>query len=93
MLPEVVPDRQTERLLKAIEELGITVDSLFVNRVLMEESGCRRCQRGRQWQQATLAVLREKYPRYSVYVAPEFSHEIAGAADLRKFTGELWRIV
>jgi arsenite-transporting ATPase len=93
MLPELVPGRQTERLLKAIEELGITVDSLFVNRVLMEESGCRRCQRARQWQQATLAVLRKKYPHYSLYVAPEFSHEIAGTVDLRKFTGELWRIV
>src|SRR5262249_55267068 len=33
MLPEPVPDRQTRRLLAAMEELGITVDSLFVNRV------------------------------------------------------------
>ena len=36
MLPEPVPDRQTQRLLAAIKEIGVAVDSLFVNRVLLE---------------------------------------------------------
>src|SRR5215467_2994266 len=33
MLPEPVPDHQTVRLLSAVKEIGIKVDSLFVNRV------------------------------------------------------------
>src|SRR6185437_13892781 len=35
MLPEPVPDRQTQRLLAASQEIGIAVDSVFVNRVLL----------------------------------------------------------
>ena len=36
MLPEPVPDRQTHRLLAAMDEPGIAVDSLLVNRVLLQ---------------------------------------------------------
>ena len=95
MLPEPVPDRQTGSLLAAIRQLGIGVDSLFVNRVLIQEarnSGCRRCQRAHNWQLATLQTLRKKYRPYRTYLAAEFPAEIAGAKALKKFTAELWQI-
>ncbi len=92
MLPEPVPDRQSQRLLAAMEKLGITVDSLFVNRVLEETGKCRRCARAREWQLATLRSLPRKYGKHRTYVLREFPAEIAGAQALKKFTGELWRI-
>lgn len=95
MLPEPVPDHQTMRLLQAVEKLGITVDSLFVNRVLLpetEDAFCKRCRRAWAWQMATLQGLRKKYRRYRTFVAPELSAEIAGAAALKKFTSKLWQI-
>lgn len=93
MLPEPVPDRQTQRLLAAMEELGVAVDSLFVNRVLMEtDAGCKHCSRTRQWQLATLRSLPKKYGAQRTYLLREFPLEIAGAAALKKFTGELWQI-
>jgi len=93
MLPEPVPDRQTQRLLAAMKELGIAVDSLFVNRVLLEpDSGCRRCQRAQKWQLATLQSLQKKYGDHRMYLVRDFPAEIAGAAKLKKFTGELWQI-
>jgi arsenite/tail-anchored protein-transporting ATPase len=93
MLAEPVPDRQTQRLLAALEELGLAVDSLFVNRVLIDlENGCKRCLRARQWQLATLEGLKRKYGKYRVYALREFPGEIAGETALRKFTGELWQI-
>src|SRR5205807_4388496 len=59
MLPEPVPDRQTQRLLAAIKEIGVAVDALFVNRVLLEselskKQSCKLCRRAQQWQLATL---------------------------------------
>ncbi len=96
MLPEPVPDRQTMRLLCAIEKLGITVDSLFVNRVLMpahDDVKCQRCRRTRGWQLATLQTIRQKYRRYRTFLVSELPAEIAGAAALKKFTGKLWQIV
>jgi arsenite/tail-anchored protein-transporting ATPase len=95
MLPEPVPDHQTGRLLRAVEKLGITVDSLFVNRVLLpgkEVTACERCSRTWAWQLATLHSIRSKYRRYPVFIAPEMPAEIAGATALKRFTGRLWRI-
>jgi arsenite/tail-anchored protein-transporting ATPase len=93
MLPEPVPDRQTQRLLAAMDELGITVDSLFVNRVLLEpEPGCIRCHRARRWQMGTLKTLQEKYGAHRLYLVRDFPEEIAGAQKLKRFTGELWQI-
>ena len=98
MLPEPVPDRQTQRLLAATGELGIAADSIFVNRVLLDsenvegKKGCARCRRAQQWQMATLRQLQKKYGEHRLYLAREFPAEIAGAAKLKKFTGELWQI-
>lgn len=95
MLPEPVPDHQTMRLLQAVEKLGITVDSLFVNRVLLpetEDPSCNRCRRAWAWQMATLQAMSKKYRRYRTFVAPELPAEIAGVAALKKFTSKLWQI-
>jgi anion-transporting ArsA/GET3 family ATPase len=93
MLPEPVPDRQTQRLLAAIKEIGVAVDSLFVNRVLLgPDSGCKTCRRAQNWQLATLQSLQKKYGGHRLYLVRDFSAEIAGAAKLKKFTGELWQI-
>ena len=93
MLAEPVPDRQTQRLLAAMNDLGIAVGSLFVNRVLIETSDrCKRCARAREWQLATLQTLSRKNGKHRTYVVPEFPAEIAGATALKKFTSELWQI-
>src|SRR5256712_12450483 len=51
MLPEPLPDRETERLMHDLGELGLSSNSLFINRVLfaavMEEfHRCRRTRPG-----------------------------------------------
>lgn len=96
MLPEPVPDRQTQRLLAAIQEIGVAVDSLFVNRVLLgpsnEKTGCKICRRTQSWQLATLQSLQKKCGDHRLYLVRDFPAEIAGAAKLKKFTGELWQI-
>ncbi|HEY4678176.1 MAG TPA: ArsA-related P-loop ATPase, partial [Candidatus Angelobacter sp.] len=101
MLPEPVPDRQTQRLLAAIKEIGVAIDSVFVNRVLLEaassekskkKTGCKTCRRAQGWQLATLQSLQKKYGDHRLYLVRDFPAEIAGAARLKKFTGELWQI-
>jgi arsenite-transporting ATPase len=93
MLAEPLPDRETERLFGGLRELKLTASSLFVNRVLFAEDvgNCRRCRQAMRWQHRTLAGLRERHRVGSVYVVRNFSHEIAGMAGLRTFTGELWQ--
>jgi arsenite-transporting ATPase len=93
MLAEPAPDRQTQRLLAALEELGMAVDSVFINRVLTEAQGrCGRCSRARAWHLAILQGLRRRYGRHGTYILRDFPAEIAGAAAIREFTGELWQM-
>jgi arsenite-transporting ATPase len=94
VLPEPLPDRETERLLKDLEELGLNSHSMFINRVLLahEISGCRKCQQKHRWQIATLQKLRRRYPRKTLYVIPSFLDEIAGKRGLSSLTEELWRV-
>jgi anion-transporting ArsA/GET3 family ATPase len=94
MLPEALPDRQTERLIAELAKLRISTAAIFVNRVLFKEDvrRCRRCSRTRQWQLATLSKLSARYAPVPLYIVRNFAHEIAGEKALRRFVGELWRL-
>jgi len=93
MLPESLPDRQTERLIAELSKLRLSTAAIFVNRVLFKEDAgkCRRCLRRHGWQLETLAKLSERYAQIPLYVVRNFAHEIAGKKALRAFVGELWR--
>lgn len=94
MLPEALPDRQTERLIAELSKLRLSTAAIFVNRVLFKEDvgKCRRCTRRRQWQLSTLRQLSARHSQIPLYVVRDFAHEIAGKRALRTFVGELWRL-
>jgi arsenite-transporting ATPase len=94
MLAEPVPDAETTRLIKAIEELGIAVQALFVNRVQVKAvERCELCNRRRGWQMATLRNMRAPGRLKQVFIAPEHAGEVSGVAALRSFTKHhLWQI-
>ena len=94
MLAEPMPDRETERLLAALDEIGAHAAPLFVNRVLFpgRAGKCRRCERMALWQQATLAAVARRRRGRPLYVVAEFGREIAGKKGLQEFTRKLWRI-
>jgi arsenite-transporting ATPase len=93
MLPEPVPDSETRRLIKAIEELGIAVQALFINRVQIKSAvSCQLCKRRRDWQLATLGSMRLPRTVKHVFFAGEHPAEVSGVAALRSFTNHLWQI-
>jgi len=93
MLPEALPDRQTERLIAELSKLRLSTAAIFVNRVLFKQDvgRCRRCALTRQWQLSTLERLGARYAQIPLYVVRNFVHEIAGKKSLAKFVSELWR--
>jgi arsenite-transporting ATPase len=91
MLPEPLPDRETERLLQQLGTLGLAANAIVVNRVLFPQSGkCGRCSSAAQWQAATLADLRQRFRGKKLYVVPEFDSEVSGKTGLCKLTKHLW---
>ncbi len=94
LLPELLPDRETERLISSLKTLTLTPKSIFLNRVIFAKDvgRCQRCRRSIQSQQEMMVGLKRKYRGIDVYAVRNFPGEIAGKAALAKFTGELWRL-
>ena len=93
MLPEPLPDRETERLIAELESAELPVRRIFLNRVLMDSGAkCHHCSRARQWQQATLAAMKKRHRGMDLFVIRNFPDEISGERALQSFTGELWRL-
>jgi len=93
MLPEPLPDRETERLLTELDHLGLKPQALFVNRtILADHATCARCVIAAKWQATVLAKLRRCHPAKDIFVIRNFPDEIAGANGLRAITNELWRL-
>jgi arsenite-transporting ATPase len=92
MLAEPLPDRQTVRLLKALEEMGLHVPALFVNRLLREGDvkDCEHCRVKAAWQRATLAGSQTRFPGKVLFVTPDQGREVCGRKGLQSFTRELW---
>jgi arsenite-transporting ATPase len=95
MLAEPLPDRETGRLLRALNELGASTSPVFVNRVLFERDvkNCARCRRARAWQLATLRKLEQGLkPGQSLWIVRNFPEEVAGPGRLQSFVRELWQL-
>ena len=92
MLPEPLPDRQTARLLKNLQELGLAPQAVFVNRLLLgkESRDCQHCSMARSWQLATLSHLQTN--KLTHYAVPDYPGHISGAAGLKRLTQRLWQI-
>lgn len=95
MLPEPLPDRETERLLDELDGLGLTPKALFVNRIIFPEDtkGCRRCGIARRWQTSVLQNLKKRVRTKDIFAVRNFPDEIVGAKGLRTITRKLWRVV
>ena len=94
MLPEPLPDRETERLLAELDQLGLTASALFVNRLIFpkDAANCPRCRVAAEWQSSVLADLKTRNSAKEMFAIRNFIDEIAGASGLRAITDELWRL-
>jgi arsenite-transporting ATPase len=94
MLPEPLPDRETERLINELDHLRLKPQALFVNRIISAEDAatCARCQIVAEWQSSVLAKLSKRHSTKEVFVIRNFRDEIAGKSGLRTITHELWRL-
>jgi arsenite-transporting ATPase len=94
MLAEPLPDRETERLVTDLRSLNLDSKVIFINRVLFPQDiqRCKRCNRARRWQLATIARLRRRYPDTTLYIVRNFPNEISGKKALGSLTREIWQL-
>ena len=83
MLAEQLSLLHTRRLVKGLNELGLSASTLIVNRVILNPKQCPRCIAASAGQQIMLQKLRNEFA--DIYVLPEFGTEIIGAAKIERF--------
>src|SRR5581483_2578917 len=90
MLPEPLPDHETERLLSDLNCLGLKPRALFVNRIIWggDVEACTRCRIAANWQHFILANLKKRSRANHIFAIRNFSGEVAGANGLRAITRE-----
>ncbi len=96
MLPEPLAVRETERLLKALDEMAVGAQGLFINRITAgavsaKQETCPRCANAGRWQARQLAALAQRYSKRDVYLVEDFGDQVAGRKALQRFTQKLWQ--
>jgi arsenite-transporting ATPase len=94
VLPELLPDRETGRLVEQLDALELSVEAIVVNRVLLpgKAAACSRCRTQAEWQAEILARLKREFRGRKIYVVRNFDREIAGREGLDELTRNLWRM-
>ncbi|MBV9669410.1 MAG: ArsA family ATPase, partial [Acidobacteriales bacterium] len=82
-LAEPMAERESMRLFQAVGEMGLGVEAMFVNRVLVTETECGRCRLAKAVQGKVLSRMRRWVS--DLYILPEFGSEIVGRAKLERF--------
>lgn len=79
LVPERMAISESERLVAKLDEAGICVDYLVVNRVLEDAAAdCPRCQSRLKRHERRLAAIRETFPGREIVTVPEAEGEIQG---------------
>ncbi|HJX27663.1 MAG TPA: ArsA family ATPase, partial [Thermoanaerobaculia bacterium] len=97
LLPEALSVEETRDGLRALEEGGIPVPELIVNRITpppsssapSRDTSCARCDARRRSQREALTALRAHFPGHPLRLLPERSDEPRGTTALRAFGKDL----
>ncbi len=83
LLPEAMSVAETRRAVERVEESGMQVSRLFVNKLVPEQPDCPFCTSRRAMQQDHLVEIRELFGDRDVVTVPLFSTEVQGIDRLR----------
>ena len=89
VIPEAMSIYETETLLHAIDEGGIAVRTVILNR-LVDSRSCLRCRAREKDQVPYRQEIEKKFGRYNLVNIPLFPHEISGVEDLTAFAALLF---
>ncbi len=99
MLPEPLPDRETERLLQELRGLRVQPEAVFINRVTQNLfpgrrnlKPCGRCRASAAREMQVLSGLKNRLGVSTMYAIPAFESGPAGKRGLREITKRLWQL-
>lgn len=88
-IPEPMAILETERMMKSLDDFGITVRRLVVNNV-MESKGCEFCRERKKGQQKYMREIREKFGHLKITSIPLQNKQVMGLEVLDRIKNYLF---
>jgi arsenite-transporting ATPase len=89
-IPEDMAIKETERLIKSLDQYGMKVRQLVINNVF-PECTCHFCQARREGQDKYIREIRDKFSDLKTTIAPLQPQEVKGIESLRNFEEVLFQ--
>ncbi|HJP94344.1 MAG TPA: ArsA family ATPase [Pyrinomonadaceae bacterium] len=89
-IPEAMSVRETERYRELLQEQGVPVRDLIVNRVEEEHEGCEYCHARVESQQPWLKQIATSFRDLKFHYLPLQPNEVRGIDDLKKIGKLIW---
>lgn len=86
IIPEAMSILETEDLIATLNEKGITVNSVVVNRV-RSGGACAFCGSKMEDQSGSMAEIERKFDQYHLIEVPLFPYEVQGMTSLEEYAG------
>ncbi|MDP2755275.1 MAG: ArsA family ATPase, partial [Nitrospirota bacterium] len=82
-IPEDMAIKETERMIKSLNQYKIKVKQLIINNVIPEESMCPFCQARREGQNKYIREIRDKFSDLKITIVPLQPYEVRGIDALK----------
>ena len=89
-LPEDMAIKETERMIKRLDQYGMKVKQMVINHVVPEQVDCPFCQARREGQEKYIGQIREKFSDLNITMLPLQPHEVKGIEALRQIGSMLF---
>ena len=89
-LPEDMAIKETERMIKRLDQYGMKVKQMVINHVVPEQVDCPFCQARREEQEKYIGQIREKFSDLNITMLPLQPHEVKGIEALRQIGSMLF---
>jgi arsenite-transporting ATPase len=90
-IPTTMAIWETERLIRALFEVGFPITQIFINQVQPENPNCAYCRARYESHKINLQKIHDLYSEFDLIEIPMFEFEIRGIDHLRKLSNLLYK--
>lgn len=85
IIPEPMSILETDELIKDLQEMGMKIESIIVNRILFPGE-CSFCAKRASQKEKYMKMIEERFGEFQLLKMPLFPTEVRGEKDLREFS-------
>jgi arsenite-transporting ATPase len=90
-IPEDMAIKETERMIKSLDQHGMKVKQMVINNVIPVQVDCPFCQARREEQDKYIGQIREKFSDLKTMIIPLQPQEVKGIESLENFKEVLFQ--